>query len=221
MSETVLEVNVFRTEALHRKHGEVPVRVAARYLRHALRDIGPFDVGVRSAFEPVESETESTACNGNGALDSCVPPVEAEHRNVLLTAADGGGCGYIGWNRCTGPGGQIDRDVPYQRVASGPLYQNLSAVLHEVGHNLRAKHDHDPDKSGGQHYGEGWNEYRTFWGFRLPWTGRWHRTPMCVDNGLDNVCGTWVEPRENGRVVNHLYYSECAQPRLERYVESG
>jgi hypothetical protein len=211
MTET-LRVNVYSSERLHHRNGRVSERVAARFLREALGE-SAHNVDVRTGYRLVDAPDEEAHCSGD-ALGEFDPDPAAKDANVLLLDDHGGGCGFISGNRCTAPARHIDREVPYRRTGEGDLYRNVGAVLHEVMHNLGSKHDHDPYMEGMQHWGAGWNEHNTLWGFRLPWGGRWHRTPCVAGNDTVNACGRRIPDRQYGKTVYHLHYTDCALNNL-------
>jgi hypothetical protein len=76
-------------------------------------------------------------------------------------------------------------------------------VLHEVGHTLGAKHDHDGEAEGRQYPGMGWNE-----------GSYWHRTPTVAGNGYPSLCGEPVETKAHEAVIRHRLYHDCVRPHL-------
>jgi hypothetical protein len=130
--------------------------------------------------------------------------------NILMTNAGGGGCGAIGGLYGTTPGNNINEMREWHPIGTDDWQRNMHGTLHEIGHQLGARHDHEDDVDGQQHWGAGWNETDengTTW---------WHRTPNTAGNGNPNFCDTYIEKRQTQpNVKRHQTYNECATARFD------
>lgn len=134
-----------------------------------------------------------------------------EDVNLLMLSVNGGGCGAIGGLYGTTPALNIDEMREWKRVGTGDWHRNIHGTLHEIGHQLGARHDHDDEQPGQQHPGNGWNEEgpegKTWW----------HRTPTTAGNGGRNRCGYFVQKRQSQpNVKRHQTFADCAVHFFER-----
>jgi hypothetical protein len=197
-----VHVALYSTGALLGTNGRAPEVVAGRYLANALDDAG-LNYRIRRGFDPVGIEFEAPR-ETIRRWRSADRDWTAKDANVLLTDRLGGGLADVGGRFGFAPGGRIDRVVDWVPTSDEPLHRNVHAVLHEVGHMLGAKHDHDADEEGRQHPGMGWNE-----------GGYWHRTPTVAGNGYPNLCGEPVEAKAHDRVMRHQLYHDCFREHLQ------
>lgn len=197
------EINVFTTRELYNRNGRVSEKMAAEYIANALWDAG-FEANVQHGFD-IQDIPETSKMNvfneWLNRLNNGEVPV-AKDDNVILTDDDGGGLSFVSGIISVAPGRNIDEEKDWHRKGTGDWFRNMHAVLHEVGHALGAKHDHDPDTDGRNHPSMGWNEGWWFW-------GRWHRHPTVAANGVFNACGEWVEERRYSTEVEHMTFHEC------------
>lgn len=201
-----IHVNLFTTDELAERNGRIPEQMAARYIEQILDDT-MYDYKIRYNFETVDVGSEQSVCGEKSAYEPWRDTIHegsvpvAKDSNILLTDARGGGCGAIGGKIVTAPGREIDELKFYEKNGSGQWYDCMSAILHELGHNLSLPHDNDDDEPGKQHNGTGWNDDEE---------STWHRTPMNVDNGTMNHCGEDIPRRKYSRAVQELYFHDCA-----------
>lgn len=197
---------IYQTVELTDHAGRDPERVVGRQLSAALDDLG-IDHLIVAGLDPVDSPTERSDCGDGAALglfeqfiDARAPIVGAD-ANLLLTNAGGNGCGYIGGNTATAPGGNITHD-PGRRVMQGrdAWHRNVSAAMHETGHMMGFVHDPHPG-----------------WGDNVD--GEWHRTPTNSANGVVNLCGRPIPDRLYTPVVNHLYFNDCVAQHIKISVK--
>lgn len=193
-------ITIVASRVLQARCGHAPARSIARQLHDALlaHDV-PHRITVPAASGAAEPPAEGTVGSGTPAWwrDRGASILDAPgDANLLLVDQVGGGGAYGRW-AVVGAGG-IDTDLPAADARAGPAADSLTAALHEVGHAFGVGHDLDADRAGDQHTGHGWN-------------GRdgWHRTPMCVANGITNACGTPVPERAHDDVVQELHYTGC------------
>ena len=199
---TAVHVALYSSSALVGANGRAPEIVAGRYLANALEHAG-LNYHIRRGFEPVAVEYEGqrkTLRRWRRADREWT----AKDANVLLTDQVGGGLAAVGGRFGYAPGGRIDEVVDWVAASDSQLHRNVHAVLHEVGHMLGAKHDHDSEETGRQHPGMGWNE-----------GGYWHRTPTVAGNGYPNLCGEAVEAKRHDRVMRHQLYHDCFRENLD------
>jgi len=215
--EKTVQIAVYQSTISYEYNNELPAKVAATYLAGALKKT-PYGYEIHYGFEPLDTPTERSGCGArlyDWFRDQDLP-LEAKDSNVLITNSNSGGCGLVGGKYCTGPGGDITRDMIYTEEGTGDAHNDLHAILHEVGHNLGAFHDHDGDQEGKQHWGYGENRPHTWFGFHFPWMGGdWFRTPCVAGNGAPNECGEWIEEREYESVIHGQYYHDCAVERFD------
>lgn len=196
-------LTIATSKALASRTGAAPAESVARQFHRALEAADlPHRIEVHAALEPVPP-AEGTVGSGapgwwrrEGERITRDADEAAGDANLLLVDQVGGGGTYGTWN-VVGAGG-CTIDLPAAASRSGPEGDSLSAALHEIGHTFGLPHDLDPDVPGDQHTGEGWNG-----------DGAWHRTPMTVDHGVTNACGTAVPEREHNDVVQHLEFTDC------------
>lgn len=202
------EINIHIDNTLLKHKGRTPEIVLAKQLEYALSKID-IDYIIRIGLDSVNAPSNKSVCGEDNPIvwwsKEITNRKQAKDSNPLLLYSHGGGCGFIGGNVCTCPGMHISKDVDAQDTSDKPLGRNLSACLHEIGHNLSLRHDHDKRTDGKQHTGVGYNDH----------TGQaWHRTPMNVANDTTNFCGTKINKRSYEHTVNMLYYSECTKDNI-------
>jgi hypothetical protein len=192
------------------KHeGRIPEIVLARQLQYALSKID-IDYIIRIGLDSVNASSNKSVCGEDNPIRWWAKEItdrkQAKDSNPLLLHSHGGGCGFIGGNVCTCPGMRISEDVDAQHTSGKHLGRNLSGCLHEIGHNLELRHDHDKRTDGKQHTGVGHNNHTK---------EAWYRTPMNVANDTTNFCGTKINNRLYDDTINMLYYSECTKDNIE------
>lgn len=197
---------IYQTRKLTAANGYIPQRVVARQLSAALDGLG-IDHVIRFGFRAFDAPTEDTGCGNDAAIEPWMDfleneaPVVSMDSNLLITNADGGGCGVVDntevrGNAGVGPGGNIDTDPgAFIEMEASRWGSNVSACLHEVGHNMGFVHDPHP----------GWADNIG---------SAWHRTPTNSAAGINNLCGVAIPPRNKSSVVNHLYYNGCVAEHL-------
>jgi len=215
---TTIDITIFQTEALTERNGWAPARTIVNTIYGVFNGT---EYNVNATYQPVrvDLDCEEVPHCSSDALPTFSSWVtnqqyQSKDANLLLMDAGGGGCGYVGGTAATAPARHITEEREYVTAGEGDFHRNVNAVLHELAHNLGMKPDYDDNRPGNQHLGEGWNEHNMFWIFRLPWGGRWHKTPCCTGNGVQNICGTTVPNREYGKAVYHHEYTDCALDRL-------
>lgn len=200
------EINIHSSKKLIDENGRVSEYRLAEQLAYAFSEIG-IDYIIRVCKDPVDPPSEKSVCGGENPIQWWLKQIperdQAKDSNpLLLYSPNGGGCGYIGVNACTCPGYNLTEYKEPLHKSDSQDGGDLSACLHEIGHNLGMKHDHDDLTSGMQHTGSGWNDHDS---------EAWHRTPMNVANGVTNMCGEDIDERQYGKTVNHLYYHDCTK----------
>jgi hypothetical protein len=204
-----MNIRLKQTHELLQANGHDPLITLKRFVSRAFGDM---DVTVQVDWDPFHADSESASC-GSGLLRQWAAedaPSDAD-ANLLLARSEGGGCGYVGGSHCVCSAAHITDTMRYQKTGTGLSQRNIHGCLHEIAHNLGVSHDQDETRVGDNHTGVGWNEHNTFFGFRLPWGGRWHRTPTVAGNGVTNACNVDIPHREYGSVVYHQYYTDCAK----------
>lgn len=226
-----VEINIYQTEKLTDANDRIPEETVKKYLEKAF-DRGDLDHDITVGFDPIDTDTEKTVCASDSVIREFGPMVKdeeiesvAKDSNVLITESGGGGCGWVGGNVCVTPGKHITAEIPHMWSGRGKTHSNIHANLHEVGHNLGAKHDHDDQVDGAQHLGMGWNEdppelFGVPLDFLPYFSGTWHRTPNVAGSGAENECGEMVPDKEYETTVNEQYYADCAIESFEIVDES-
>jgi|APHM01.1.fsa_nt_gi hypothetical protein len=203
------EINIHLSKKLLERKGRIPENVLAKQLEYALSQIN-IDYIITTGLEPVDVPSNRSVCGEDNPIAWWAKEItnknQAKDSNPLLLYSHGGGCGFIGGNVCTCPGMHISRDIDPVETSAKPIGRNLSACLHEIGHNLLLRHDHDKRTDGKQHTGVGHNDHTE---------QAWYRTPMNVANDTTNICGTKIKNREYQRTMNMLYYSQCSKEHIE------
>lgn len=209
INQDYAEINIHISEKLLKHKGRTPENVLAKQLEYALSQID-VDYTITTGLEPVDAPSNRSVCGGDNPIVWWAKEItnrnEAKDSNPLLLYSHGGGCGFIGGNVCTCPGMHISQDIDALETSAKPIGRNLSGCLHEIGHNLSLRHDHDKRTDGKQHTGVGHNDHIE---------RAWYRTPMNVANDTTNFCGTKIKTREYERTVNMLYYSQCTKEHIE------
>lgn len=196
-----VHVGLYTSRELADLNGRAPEIVAGRYLANALEHAG-LNYRIRRGFEPVDVDFEGQR-ETLRLWRRADREWTAKDANVLLTDRLGGGLAAVGGKFGYAPGGRIDRVVDWEAMSDAQLHRNIHAVLHEVGHMLGAKHDHDGEEEGRQHPGMGWNE-----------GGYWHRTPTVAGNGYPNLCDEPIEAKAHEAVMRHQLYHDCFRQHL-------
>lgn len=201
-----IRVTVRSSVALLARNGRVSERMVALYAARAFEEAGyNFEV---VSFLPAESPPDEAAVCGGGEAFSWwqsrvnsddATLVRRKDANLLILDAAGGGCGAVGGWVGTSAGRHIDEERPWAAMGSDTWHRNVHGNLHELGHQLGMRHDHEPDVPGAQHRGAGWNE-----------GGFWHRTPSVAGSGAPNHCGDDIEQKNATAIMRHQTYSPCA-----------
>lgn len=199
------EQSIYQTTDLYGVNDRTPERIVARQLSHALDQLG-INHRIHYGFPPRDSEKfdkRSTCGEHDGKrsgyyrwrrwIDQEKIPFVARDSNMLIMETGSGGCGALGGNVCTTPGKYISRDPGEPITAEDSRWaMNISACLHEVGHNMGFEHDPHP--------GYGYNDDTL---------GKWFRTPNQNANPVTNLCGEQIERRQYNQIVSVLEYNDC------------
>ncbi len=215
-----IRMSVRPSVKLLERNGRAGPPMVARYAARAFEEAG-YGYEIVYNLMPEQPPDEKSNCSAGDAPQWWRERVELDaaerlvaDANVLMLDADGGGCAGVGRKYGTTPGRNIDEERQWREIAVGDddWQRNMHGTLHEIGHQLGARHDHDPSQEGQQHWGAGWIEETDdgeMW---------WHRTPNTAGNGAPNYCGTAIEQRQRDRetgVKRHQVYNECATERFE------
>lgn len=222
----MIEINIFQTKTLTENNDRHPETVIERFLENAF-DQHDVEYDITRGFDPVDTDREQSGCGEHSALGEwgdLLPEMDdektAKDSNVLLTNSSGGGCSYIGGWACTAPASAIDRDLEYVKNGREKIHWHIYSTLHEVGHNLGARHDHDKEMSGKQHRGTAWNEDPlTLFGVPLDFLptirGYYHKTPNVGGYDSINDCGEDIPARKYDAQVAELWYHDCAVEKFD------
>ena len=194
---TPFEVAIFQTSDLTSKNGRIPEEMLARQLLvtfqendrdlriirdHATIPIANLPSGCKKdQYDGFNAWVDYTTTNN--------VPLAADS-NILLMDEGGGGCGGLNGNLCVAPAAHIDERRSFFHAGGDRWSRNMLGCMHEIGHNMGFRHK--------PHAGRGWNQ-----------NGKWHKTPTVASNGTDNLCGEFIESRQNNQVFRHLYYHDC------------
>lgn len=209
-------VNIRSTEILREENGAYPEWVAATFLSEALDRAGfNYDITWNYA-DAISTPTEQAVCGDGSAfvswsykVNNAEVPV-APDSNILLTNAQGGGCGYIGGNVATAPGGPIDHFRAYYESGRVDYDGAVHAILHEFLHNMGLGHDEDSETAGNQYPGTGWNEH-----------GRWHQTPGYGGGTGENACGEMIPEKAFDRIEFHHYFHDCTIELMKELLDQN
>lgn len=204
-------ITLRQTPALTDRHGRIPEEMAAAAIVSALAlaDLGAV---VTYGFESVDVGTEQAACTDDDARDRYEDLVEApdsdlqtaRDANILLTNVVGGGCAQWWDKRTAAVGGRgLAERRAFELRGDDRYHHALQALLHELGHCLGSRHDHDTDTPGRQYPGTAWI-----------YDGVWYFTPTVYRaDGTPNRCGEAQPDREAHadlpQVTVHEYH-DCA-----------
>lgn len=218
-------MTIHSTHQLLAKNERISEKMVAKYAARALEEAG-YGWEIVYNLRPQDPPREKSVCEDGGPSDWWGDEVESgdvdvleEDVNILMFDTRGGGCGAVGGRWGTTPARNIDEMRDWESVGSDSWHRNMHGNLHEIGHELGARHDHDADKEGKQHPGMGWNEPHD--SKDVVW---WHRTPTVAGNGAPNVCGEAIETRQNDKskwVKRHQTYAECTSDTFEIVSESS
>lgn len=220
-----IQMSIRLSVKLLERNGRIGPRMVARYAGRAFEEAG-YGYELTYNLLPVEPPDEKSNCSAGDTPQWWERRVETgaveplgKDANVLMVDANGGGCAGVGRNYGTTPGRHIDEQRAHREIAVGnnDWQRNMHGTLHEIGHQLGARHDHEWGVDGKQHWGAGWVEETDdgeIW---------WHRTPNTAGNGAPNYCGTDIEKRlrdEETGVKRHQLYNDCAADNFEVVEES-
>lgn len=211
-----IHMSIYMSGKLIDTNGRIGEKMVALYAARAFEEAG---YGYKITYNLLAKQPPDQASNCSAGdapewwrdqvLGDQVEIVEKDV-NILMTNANGGGCGAIGGLYGTTPGLNINEMREWTPVGSDDWHRNMHGTLHEIGHQLGARHDHEDDVEGKQHWGNGWNETDengTTW---------WHRTPNTAGNGNPNFCDTYIETRmTQPNVKRHQTYHECGTARFD------
>lgn len=218
-------MTIHSTHQLLAKNGRISEKMVAKYAARAFEEAG-YGWEIVYNLRPQDPPGEKSVCEEGGPSDWWGETVEngdvdviEEDVNILMFDTRGGGCGAVGGKWGTTPARNIDEMRDWRAVGSDDWHRNMHGNLHEIGHELGARHDHDAEQEGMQHPGMGWNEPHE--SKDVVW---WHRTPTVAGNGAPNVCGESIELRQNDQskwVKRHQTYAECTSDTFEIVSESS
>lgn len=136
---TSLEIDIHQTQSLTDRNDRVPEQTVARYLAEAVGRAG-YNSDIQFDYDTIPDAEYAAASVDALVAWSERSPDHAEHVNLLLTDANGGGIAFVGGRYAIAPGRNIDRLVGFRESGESDLYRNLRACLHEVGHTLGGRH---------------------------------------------------------------------------------
>lgn len=217
-----VDVSIRQTPALTDNNDRHPERTVAKYVAAAFDDAG-YSYDVSFGYDPFDTGVEKSVCGDDSAYVEWSEAVFgrdvadlAKDSNILLTNAEGGGCGAVGGPVSTAPGYHIDETVDVKPSGSSSIQYNINTSLHEITHNLGLGHDLRDDVSGQQYTGLGWNEPLTIYGYTIPWFGTWHETPNFSGGApTTNFCGQDIPERKYDTIVYHQRFTECTADNFE------
>ncbi|MFB6265180.1 MAG: M12 family metallo-peptidase [Bradymonadaceae bacterium] len=205
-----IEMTIHSSVELLRRNGRTTERMIALYAAKAFEDAG-YAYEIVHNLRAQRPPNETSVCKEEGASNWWGSRVGSgdvrtlrKDVNILTLDSNGGGCGAIAGRWGTTPGRNIDEEREWTATGKDDWHRNMHGTLHEIGHEIGARHDHDKDQPGKQHWGRGWNEDLG------SGNGVWHRTPNVAGNGAPNQCGSEIEKREYEQVVRHQTYNDCA-----------
>lgn len=209
--DPVIEVTLHSSVGLRRRNGHIPELMMSTYLSRAFEEAN-HSYEIRWNFTPKTPPRETrTNMTGSGSplaywrhqVKQGLPNEEvAKDVNLLLVDADSGGISFVGGNVAIAPGRHIESERRWHATGEDAQSRNIHATLHETGHSLGARHDHDKTEPGMQHPGMAWNDHER---------QVWHRTPTVAGNGYPNLCGEDIPEREYQRfTVRHQTFHDCA-----------
>jgi len=211
--EPTVDVAIRSSKELRGENGTIPEEMAVLYLSHSLDKMN-FGFTIRYDFEPITPPDNISGCGGESfdwfrefvsAWGNC-----ASDANLLITNADGGGCGISSTpGVCTVPGRNISERTEYVSEGSDGFHSNIQSILHEFGHCLGAHHDHDKTMEGLQHPGRAWVD-----------NGEYRYTPTTLGGGTVNKCGERVpEERDEYTKIRVHEFSNCAEDVFRESLE--
>lgn len=189
-----IELAIYQTRDLVGMNGRIPEQMVALHAAEAFDRAG-YDYRITYNHVALDSPSETAVCGDDCPLswlrDEGMAgnlPNHAKDSNLLITSADGGGCGYVGGTYATAPGGEIDYSSGLSLEGTDSRQSNFLACIHEIGHNL------------GLHHNDG-----------MAWVegDDWVKTPM-VDQKGSNNCGEPVPYENDLQRVNRLEFADCA-----------